>query len=305
MLRDLKYAAALARHSGYRRAAQSLDISQSKLSRAIQALEERLGLTLFERSASGATLTPEGRLALEAINNLLKAEQVFDTKISQIRRRSAEAIRVGVGPVVQTTWGPDAVSNLARVRPDVELSIREVEWWKLPDAALGGEFDIVFGECSEAEANPEIVIERFPERAAGLFVRAGHPLDGVTNVTLARLIDYPLAAPRLPGRIGRFIGVEGKLGRMSSSDDHFLPMIETTSPKSIVDIVRVSNAVGLSLRSLCAEALAERTIVELPFSAPWLSIRQGIMHRRGLRLSPATRALCAAAKAAERAYFTR
>lgn len=303
MYKELRYVETLAQHGSYRKAAQMLHISQSQLSRVIQAFERDIGVVLFERGPNGAEPTANGRSVLVEISSLLSAEQAFNAKISQIKRQTGQGIRLGLGPVVHHTWGPAAVSSLTRSHPAVALSVREVEWWKLPDAALSDEFDLVIGECSEAESHPDIIVERLPIRPAGLFVRAGHPLDGSRDLKLSDLAEFPLAAPRLPGRIGKFIGVESNLGRMSKDSDHFLPMIETASPRSIIDVVLASNAVGLSMRPLCSEALEARSVVELPIRAPWLCVRQGIMHARGRTLSPAMRALRTAAKIAERRYF--
>lgn len=49
-----------ARHESYTRAAQELFLTQSAVSRQIQALEEFLGVQLFRRTRHGVVLTPAG-----------------------------------------------------------------------------------------------------------------------------------------------------------------------------------------------------------------------------------------------------
>ena len=49
-----------ARHQSYTRAAQELSLTQSAVSRQIQALEEFLGVALFRRTRHGVVLTPAG-----------------------------------------------------------------------------------------------------------------------------------------------------------------------------------------------------------------------------------------------------
>jgi hypothetical protein len=56
-LRHLRYAMVVAELGSVRRAADALNLSQSTISRRIQSLECRLGVSLFERSRSGARLT--------------------------------------------------------------------------------------------------------------------------------------------------------------------------------------------------------------------------------------------------------
>ena len=63
-LYQLRSFRAVARIRNLARAAKELKISQSALSTQVRALEEELGLRLFERSARGMRLTDEGRVIL-------------------------------------------------------------------------------------------------------------------------------------------------------------------------------------------------------------------------------------------------
>ena len=60
-LRQMSYFIAVSESGSFRRAADSLEITQPTLTSQIATLEERLGLVLFERSRSGATMSPAGR----------------------------------------------------------------------------------------------------------------------------------------------------------------------------------------------------------------------------------------------------
>lgn len=63
-LRRLRYFLVAADELGFRRAASVIGISQSVVSRQIAALEDDLGVTLFERKSTGARLTEGGRTFL-------------------------------------------------------------------------------------------------------------------------------------------------------------------------------------------------------------------------------------------------
>ena len=56
---------AAARHLSFTRAAEEMFLTQSALSRQIQALEEQLGTALFERRHRQLLLTDAGRIAAD------------------------------------------------------------------------------------------------------------------------------------------------------------------------------------------------------------------------------------------------
>ncbi|HEX8389176.1 MAG TPA: LysR family transcriptional regulator, partial [Sphingomonas sp.] len=57
-LRQLEYLVTLADAGSFVQAARLTNVSQPSLSQQIRALEERLGVKLVDRGASGAILTP-------------------------------------------------------------------------------------------------------------------------------------------------------------------------------------------------------------------------------------------------------
>ncbi len=57
----IKYAVEVAKVGSINRASENLGMAQPNISRAIKDLEADFGITIFDRSAKGMTLTPEGR----------------------------------------------------------------------------------------------------------------------------------------------------------------------------------------------------------------------------------------------------
>nr|WP_232355766.1 LysR family transcriptional regulator [Burkholderia sp. M701] len=70
--RQLRYFVAAAEEGNVGAAARRLHISQPPVTRQIQALEQHLGVLLFERGARGVRLTPAGAAFLEDARRMLE-----------------------------------------------------------------------------------------------------------------------------------------------------------------------------------------------------------------------------------------
>lgn len=75
-LLHMKYAVEIAEAKSINRASETLFVGQPTLSRAIKELEQNLGIKIFDRSAKGMFLTPDGevfiRYAKLFLNRLMK-----------------------------------------------------------------------------------------------------------------------------------------------------------------------------------------------------------------------------------------
>ena len=68
----IKYAVEVARHGSLNKAAKALLVAQPNISRSIKELEADLGITIFNRSAKGMVLTPEGDEFINYAQSILR-----------------------------------------------------------------------------------------------------------------------------------------------------------------------------------------------------------------------------------------
>ncbi|SER88226.1 LysR substrate-binding domain-containing protein [Sphingobium sp. YR768] len=126
-LRHLRYFLCVSEEMHFGRAAQRLGISQPPLSQQIRALEEELGVRLFERTSRRVTLTEVGRMfAPEARATLERAEHAIRT--ARLAQQGAIG-RLAVGFTSSGPFVPRVARTLYDFRqayPDVELTLREL-----------------------------------------------------------------------------------------------------------------------------------------------------------------------------------
>ena len=81
-LLHMKYAVEIAKTNSINKAADRLYVGQSALSRAIKELEAGLGVTLFDRSARGMFLTPDGELFIHYAKSVLEQVDAIENLFS-------------------------------------------------------------------------------------------------------------------------------------------------------------------------------------------------------------------------------
>jgi DNA-binding transcriptional LysR family regulator len=125
-IRDLKYLAAAASAGNFGRAAKSLGVETSTISRHIARLEDELGLALFERAKTGVHLTAGGQALMGNVNRALAEFDAVVRSAGQTGSGHVGQIRLGVRlPPV----GEPLFSLLAGWRarhPNVALTVLEL-----------------------------------------------------------------------------------------------------------------------------------------------------------------------------------
>ncbi len=93
----IKYAVEVARLGSINKASETLNMAQPNISRAIKDLESDLGITIFDRSAKGMELTPEGKQfitrAQGILNQLNDLELIYQGGMQSKQRFSVSAPR--------------------------------------------------------------------------------------------------------------------------------------------------------------------------------------------------------------------
>ncbi|MDP4076583.1 LysR family transcriptional regulator [Acidovorax sp. A1169] len=111
-----------ARHESYTRAAQELSLTQSAVSRQIQALEEFLGVALFRRTRHGVVLTPAGAHYGRQVARWLQGLE-RDTLDVMAHQGQGGTLSLAAVPTFATRWLIPRLPQLAQQHPDIVVHI--------------------------------------------------------------------------------------------------------------------------------------------------------------------------------------
>ncbi|MFG1404189.1 LysR family transcriptional regulator [Xanthobacter sediminis] len=119
--RDLRWAIAAAQHRSLRRAAESLNVRQSTLSRTLRDLEDRLGAELFERTNGGTRPTLIGHEFLETARRLIDETDACFSRLQAMSSGQAGRLTIGVYVSLATGNLRATLAEYHRRFPDVDV----------------------------------------------------------------------------------------------------------------------------------------------------------------------------------------
>lgn len=93
-LQQLRYLIAIAKNGSISSAAHSLYISQSSLSTAVKDIERECGVTIFERSSKGITLTSEGTELLGYARQVVEQADLMEARYSKQAQPVAQRLSI-------------------------------------------------------------------------------------------------------------------------------------------------------------------------------------------------------------------
>lgn len=173
-IRQVEYFVAVADSKSFRRAAARLQISQPTLTHQILALEEALGLELFERSRAGTTLTPTGRELLASARRAIEELQGFCDHAASLSRGPGGTYRLGVTPTLGPYLLPHILPPIHRRYAALKLYVRESAPRILEAGLVSGEYDLILTPLPVDERGLTVV-PLFHEPLK-LVMAADHPL---------------------------------------------------------------------------------------------------------------------------------
>jgi DNA-binding transcriptional LysR family regulator len=275
---QLRYFVAVAEQLHFGRAAQALHISQPPLSRAIRALELRLGVALFARTRRKVELTPEGARLLDEARRLTGQ---LERAVLELRGMAAgEQGRLRIGFVSLADYGvlPGLLKAYKSARPGVALALREMLSPEQAQALAAGalDFGLLLPPVAGAAELEHVVVQR--ERFVAALPARHRLARGRAKLPASELAGEPLVmVPReiAPGLYDIVRGIATRAGFSLNVAQEAIQM------QTVVSLV--SSGLGAAIVPASVANLGRRGVAYRELSDPhprldvWLAWRPGAL----------------------------
>lgn len=202
-LKQLRAFCQAARLGNITRAAKYVFSSQPAVSQQIRALEEDLGVSLFDRNGSRISLTPVGRrLFRAAMPSVVGMDRVPDTFAERHRGVVSGELRIAAGGASAAFVVPKYLKRFRDRYPGVRLRVRTGSGAERTRWLQAYEVDIVFGAVDVLP--PDLVSHFLFASRTMLITPRDHPLVGRESVDIWEIAAWPVVANSRGRYVRRF-----------------------------------------------------------------------------------------------------
>jgi DNA-binding transcriptional LysR family regulator len=282
-LNDLLAFKAVAELGSFRKAAESVHISQPAFSRRIDKLEQALGVRLLERTTRRVNLTTVGRDFERQLRQILDA---LDTTLLGIRGVAATRmgeVTVACVPSAVNYFLSGMIAQYHQRYPKIRVKIIDDSANEVLLAVARGEAD--FGLNFIGSQENDVEFEPLLEEQFVAACRRDHPLAKKKKVSWVELAqyDYITVGKTSGNRLLLDQALAGQPGQPHS-------LYETQHGTTTIGLVEA----GLGVAVVPAMAMPSKDhplLVSVPLVDPVVKRKMGLIRRRSSVLSPAAQQL--------------
>ncbi|TSA48877.1 MAG: LysR family transcriptional regulator [Nitrosomonadales bacterium] len=281
-LRQLRVFDAVARHLSFSRAAQALHLTQPAISMQVKQLEESAGLPLFEQLGKKIYLTEAGREFHHYCRNILQQLTEAEAVLDELKGVERGKLTISVASTA-SYFTPQLLARFCQRFPKATVSLNVTNREHLLQLLAHNETDMVIMGRPPEGLDLEAV--SFMGNPLVIIAPVSHPLANAHDIPLSRLAEETFLV-REQGS-GTRIAMERFF---ADQGIHLTTGTEMSTNEAIKQAVQAGMGLGiLSLNTIALELETKRLAVlnvqNFPIQRHWY-----VVHRKGKRLSPVTRA---------------
>ncbi len=278
-LREIEYFLAICDELHFTRAAENLGISQPALSRQMRALEDKLGVRLFDRLGKKIAITEAGKILKEESDKIFSNINFIYEQIGELQKVKRGKLVVGVMSGELSKLASLVFLELHRMHPYLQMKIIKLD--NIEEKVIRNEIDIALThlllENEQLKSIPLYNEELY------LAVSFDHPWAKRDIVEFEEIKNIPLVLCPNTYNCRRFIDEVA-----TSKGFDIQPIIELNDAHSILSIVKEGIGATILSNTVLASANTESLKV-FKIVNPIISKEVAIVHHKEKYIGTAAR----------------
>jgi len=175
-------------YGSFTKAAESLNYSQSGISRMISDLENEWNVSLLERGRAGVQLTSDGQKLLPFAQSVCNEYQKLQVQVEELNGLQSGLIRIGTFSSVATHWLPNIIKEFQKNYPNIDYELLLGDYTEIESWILEGRVDCGF---LRLPTHPELETIFLEQDKLLVVLPENHPLADYEYFPVTALCDYP------------------------------------------------------------------------------------------------------------------
>ncbi|HIK43348.1 MAG TPA: LysR family transcriptional regulator [Leptolyngbyaceae cyanobacterium M65_K2018_010] len=265
-LEQLEAFLAVADMGSFQAAAQRCGVTQSTISRQVQALEMQLHTSLFHRQAQ-IKLTVAGETLLPRARRICQDWRLASEEIADLMAGKQPELCVAAIHSVCAYLLPPALQQFRQEFPEVQLRVTALGSDRALKVLRDGLVDVaIVMDNPRLTTSPEMVVQPLYEEPVEVLMAANHPLSRFCQVPWAELTHYFQVVFKDGYGMQRLVQ-----DQFETSGGHLQIALELNTLDAFRGVVRQSDWVALLPQSALVESRYDPELVVRPTEAPVLS----------------------------------
>lgn len=187
---------AISKTNSFNQAARELGVSQPGVHRAMRELASLSGLTLFDQTRSGVTLTPAAEAFVHQLRLAVSEFQQAVFEINEFLGRDTTRINIGSLPLSRASILPEAINELLSVAgTGVQINCIDARYNTLLHDLRLGEIDFIIGALRFPKPAHDVEQEELFVDELAIVASPNHPLAHRKSICLEDTLAFPWVAP--------------------------------------------------------------------------------------------------------------
>ncbi|MBK1721628.1 LysR family transcriptional regulator [Thiocystis violacea] len=254
----------VARLLSFTKAAETLHMTQPAVTFQVRQLEDHFNTRLFDRTHNRISLTEAGAIVYRSAERIFELYAEMENGVREITGEISGALTIGASTTIAEYMLPTLLGDFKERFPDVTIHLKVSNTEGIVAMVESNAIDL--GVVEAPVANKNLVVEICKQDQLVAIVPPRHPLAGLGEIPVNRLLEYPFICREEGSGTREVIG--DYLHLRPAGGSALKIAMELGSPEAIKGAVEAGMGVSVVSQTTIQKELKLGTLVALQLDPP-------------------------------------